>query len=420
MMTIEQALAYWVREKHLTKKKALELVDSLPPGLVDREQEAEHSHRAIGIFAAVGAVLVGLGVMLFVASNWSAMTPFVKVLVLVAAMLATGIAGYVLAFERRYVRTGTALLFVNALIYGATIFLVAQIYHLPLNFWLGGLLWFVGVSLFAVILQSRLHTWLAVPLLLVTLGWLRTADIMGSGEFDFFFDAERSIVNLFPALGVALVSAGILHRRSTFMNFASKTLFHWGVFLTVLTFVISTFHRDIFYQILFLAGDTVGLLVMGAAVVLLIVAIMYGKFETHQGRWGLLAYGLYTAFTFLLARAPVFLGLLGTNSFTGAPQYLETATNDILMLRLFFVLHVILFFIFLLTLVWYGTLLRMPAVINIGMLGIALTVIVQYFSWAWASLDKSVVFILGGIIILALSFILERQRKRLLASIEHA
>ncbi len=418
-MTIEQALAYWVREKKLTKKKALELVDALPPGLVDRERQGDHSHRAISIFAAVGAVLVGLGVMLFVVSNWQAMTPLTKVTVLLGTMLATGIGGYVLAFERgQYPKTGMALLFLNALVYGATIFLIAQIYHLPLNFWLGGLLWLVGTALFAVILQSRLHVWLSVPLLILTLGWLRTADLLGSGEFNFFFDAEHSIVNLLPAMGVMLVSLGILHRRSRFMEFASRTLFHWGVFLTTLVLVISTFNKDIFYQVLYLDIDAVGLAVMLAAVMALIAAIRWGTFEAPQGRWGLLAYGLYTAFTFLIARAPVFLGLMGTDSFTGAPQYLDAAAGDILMLRGFFVVHVLLFAVFLLTLIWYGTLLRMPAVINIGMLGIALTVLVQYFSWAWESRNKSVVFIIGGVIILILSFILERQRRKLLASFE--
>ena len=83
-----------------------------------------------------------------------------------------------------------------------------------------------------------------------------------------------------------------------------------------------------------------------------------------------------------------------------------------------FVIHVILVVVLLLTVVWYGTLLKMPAVINMGMLGLAITIFIQYFSWAFEMLDRSLAFILGGVLILALSAVLERKRRQILTTMK--
>jgi uncharacterized membrane protein len=94
--------------------------------------------------------------------------------------------------------------------------------------------------------------------------------------------------------------------------------------------------------------------------------------------------------------------------------YLE---NSLLILSGLFVVHVILVLVFLLSIIWYGTLLKLPSVINLGMMGLACTIILQYFSWAFTQLDRSVAFIIGGIFILVLSAALERQRRHILSSI---
>ena len=177
----KQALEFWVKEGLLTTKKARG-IGRCSGGKGRRCPAQSHWN-----FSAVGAILIGLGVILFVASNWSDMTPVVKVALLIIGMLTTGWVGYYLSYERKdYKITGLALLFVNVLIFGASIFLVAQIYNLPLTFWWGALLWFLGAAFLAYVLQSRLHLWLSVPLFLLFIGWLRTYGVTGFGaEFNF-------------------------------------------------------------------------------------------------------------------------------------------------------------------------------------------------------------------------------------------
>ncbi len=412
MMTIEQALAYWVDKKKITPKKALELVDCLPAKLREHDQKEEMSHRAIGIFSSVGAILLGLGVILFVSSNWSAMTAMAKVSILLAGMIATAGAGYYLAYEKHtYEKTGLALLFVNILIFGASIFLVAQIYQLPLNFWLGALLWFIVTLGFAAILQSRLHLWTSVPLLLLFLGWLRVSLYGGSGQLDFLFDDRHSLLNMLPIIGVGLVSGGILLRRSSFLSFGTKTLFHWGIFLLVFIVVLGTVDKEVFFPVLQATFDTVNVVTAIVAFALLGIAFFRAPFETPQGRWGLLALGLYTVFLYVLAWLPsIWVGPMGSGF--AFYQY-----SDVPAFQMLFILHVVLAFIFLFVLVWYGTLLRMSVLINIGMIGIGFIIFIQYFSWAFQMLDRSLAFILGGFLILGLSAILERQRRKILTSI---
>ena len=346
------------------------------------------------------------------------MTLVIKTAILMFGMIATAWAGYYLAYERKnYQWTGQALLFVNILIFGASIFLVAQIYHLPLTFWWGALIWFTGAALFAYILQSKLHLWLSVPLFLLFLGWLKTYGATGfASEFNFLAGGRDTIFSLFPFLGVGILSLGILHRKHPNLQFGESTLFHWGIFLTLLMFVVSTADKEVLFNYMRLPMDSIGISVLVGSLLAFLVAVIFGEYLTKEGRWGLMALSLYVAFIHVLAYAPRWLGFpLQPDYYGGGYNFYLT---DVPLFKGLFVIHVILVVVLLLTVVWYGTLLKMPAVINMGMLGLAITIFIQYFSWAFEMLDRSLAFILGGVLILALSAVLERKRRQILTTMK--
>jgi uncharacterized membrane protein len=409
-MKADAALKFWQEKNLLTAEKARELKQALP-------DDMDVSHKAIGIFSAVGAVLVGLGIILFIASNWQAMTPTIKVAILLAGMIATAVAGYSLAFEQKtYPMTGLALLLINIFLYGASIFLIGQIYHLPLDWSTGMFYWFLGVAVFGYVLQSRLHVWIAVPILLLTLSWFSASVRTGGSEFEALFD-DTGLLVLYPILGVGLLSLGILHRLHSWLKFSERTLMHWGLFLLTLVMVVSTTERSVFFGFFQLRTDWFALSVLAASLLALIAALVWGKFETPQGRYGLLALALYLVFTFALARVPLWMGYPAfTNLVYGAPAWVYAP--DVSSLIALFVVHIVMVFIFLLVVIWEGTLLKSPQFVNIGMLGLAFGVFIQYFSWAFEQLDRSVAFILGGVLILGLSTVLERQRRRILLSLK--
>jgi uncharacterized membrane protein len=404
--TAEQALDHWEEQKLLTKKKADELRHSLP------EHADQMQARAIGIFSTIGAILVGLGIILFVGSHWQEIPAWVRLGMLLIVTLVTGVVGYLLAFERKtYVKTGMGLLFLNIIAYGATIFLAAQIYHLQLDFWWGMLLWFLGTAFFAYVLQSRLHLWLSVPLLVVTIGWLRTS-LFAGGEFDFLFEGRMNIFPLFGCIGLTLMALSILHNRWNATRFASQTLFHWGLFLILFLIVCSTFDADVFYLLLRYPMDTVALGILAVSVITTIVALVFGRFRTSQGRGGLIAAAVYLLFITLLTYVPQWMGYLPP--LTWQSTFYIMANKP--LLTGLFILHLLLAVVCTLTVIWFGSLLRRPAVINLGMIAIAAVIFVQYFSWAFDLLPRSFAFIIGGLLILVLGFVLERQRRRLLHS----
>jgi hypothetical protein len=136
------------------------------------------------------------------------------------------------------------------------------------------LLWFAGTAGMAYILQSRLHLWLSVPLFIVFLGWLRQRWAFGFSEFDFLFDEGGRFFSLLPALGTGLISLGILHRLRKETQFGEQTLFHWGLFLTLVTIIIGTAAQEAFFTLFDLSMDAV-------TVVIVVASFALAPLSTH-------------------------------------------------------------------------------------------------------------------------------------------
>ena len=66
--------------------------------------------------------------------------------------------------------------------------------------------------------------------------------------------------------------------------------------------------------------------------------------------------------------------------------------------------------------IFLGYIRRYPAYINIGLLFFVLDVFARYFDFFWRLLPRSLFFIFGGLMLLIGSVVLEKKRKRVLAS----
>lgn len=97
----------------------------------------------VKVVLTIGALLVGLGILSFIASNWDAMSKLVKFIIIVALYAGVNAAGYVTM--ERYPKTGRSLIYLGVLTYGAGIFLVGQMFNLGGNFSNAFLLWGAGV-----------------------------------------------------------------------------------------------------------------------------------------------------------------------------------------------------------------------------------------------------------------------------------
>ena len=164
--------------------------------------------RVISVIAIMGATLVGLGIITYVAANWSAIPPLARVALLVAVTAAIYAGGWALLARFGLRRAGAAVILAGALAYGAAIHLIAQIYHLPVNHPGLTAAWFLGVAPIAYIVRARSLLTLALILLLAAAGF--RAQRWSDG-----FGADTALLLLPAALTLAalLFAAGRLQAR---------------------------------------------------------------------------------------------------------------------------------------------------------------------------------------------------------------
>lgn len=128
------------------------------------EQKEKVHQRVVYVVVTIGAVMIAAGIFSFIASNWQAMSNAVRVGVIVVSMLISYGLGWYAYAMRSMQKTGTALIVLGAAIYGAGIFLVAQIYHIRANWPDGFLLWMLGVIALAYAINSYSLYRFAIPL----------------------------------------------------------------------------------------------------------------------------------------------------------------------------------------------------------------------------------------------------------------
>lgn len=126
-----------------------------------KEDSAKRSVHTIVVFAAI---LVGAGIFSFVASNWTEMTKVTKIGVILVSMLTSYGLGWFFHEKKQLERTGNAFYLLGTFIYGAGIFLIAQMFHVRQNWPDGLLLWMFGSLAMAFVLRSKVHFLLSLIL----------------------------------------------------------------------------------------------------------------------------------------------------------------------------------------------------------------------------------------------------------------
>lgn len=122
------------------------------PGVVAQPEDTQN--RTVNILVAIGAVLIGAGIFSFVAANWDGMGSALKMtVILVALLLVNGLAWY-LKEQKNYPKAGVALYFLGNLIYGAGIFLTAQIFNIQAGWPDGFMMWMIGTAAMAYVLDQ--------------------------------------------------------------------------------------------------------------------------------------------------------------------------------------------------------------------------------------------------------------------------
>jgi uncharacterized membrane protein len=319
---------------------------------------------------------------------------------LVATYLVSVAVAYA-AQEKGLPLVSESLWFLSTLVLGADIFLIGQLFNFTLTFWQGPFLWLVGALAMGLARGKAAYGWLAVPLGLLALGWFGG----GSGWFTDdqfeFLASNRGLLPLLPAMGVGLLCLAGLARSTERIAFVRSACAAWGVGLIAIPLIIGTADDDLvkaMFDIELTSKQVTILLVSGLTIFLFAV-------RARPSRQSVVA---ATLLFFL------FVGLTVSRGGQSAIGVL-IATHGVAFLA-----YILLVFAIAMCAIWIGLSERSTALINAGVLSAAVLIFIQYFSWTFELLDRSIAFIIGGLVLLGVGYGFERARRHLLARMEAA
>lgn len=135
--------------------------------------ERDASNRFVAILMGLGAILLGLGAITFVAANWQVWSRSLKVFLLLSCFIGINAGGFYLwrrpTSQKGQQRLGQGLLLLGALLLGANMALMSQMFHQTGQLYELFLVWGLGVAGMAYSL--RLTSLGVLALILVQIGY---------------------------------------------------------------------------------------------------------------------------------------------------------------------------------------------------------------------------------------------------------
>ena len=351
--------------------------------------------RLIVVLVTLGAILAGVGVIIFVAANWQEIPRIAKLIMLLVLVGGAYYAGYWLKYRKSYKRAGGAIIFIGAMIFGAGLFLIGQQYHMPIDDPKLLMWWFIGVIPLAYLTRSRAILILAILALLAGLGYKTGRWVRDISDPQFIFFA------FYLVLGVALYSIGTVHSRFPRLKYYASRYQIFGLILVLLVMYIISF-KGIYSDYSLANWDPVRM-PLEFAISFYITA-------------GIALAGAVWSFAIDMKRKQV----SGKNTGDLAGIIVFIAAGFALLFLPFATRtpYAIMFNIILLAgllgLIFLGYFQGVGWLVNLALVFFGLFVIGRYFDLAWGLLPRSVFFIVGGLVLLGVGILLERLRRKTL------
>jgi uncharacterized membrane protein len=366
MATFEQRLAAetrtWVDEGLVSPEQAAEIV-----GRYEDRGRVQRRDRLVQSLAVVGAAGVGLGVILFFAANWDGIPRFLRLVLLVGAIVVSYAGGDRLAASRP--RVGHAMLLLGCILFGASLFLVGQMYNVSTHDPLPFLLWALAATAGAVLLRSEPFAALAA----LTAGPWLGFELADAG-------ADGLVLVGLAFYGAALYAGGTRFRLGILRLLGAATAF---LTLFALTFA------DVAEDVADVSSSTLGWVLLGALAAAALTAAAALALDRRRSTALWEAAGVCFFTLLFLVALLVDLGPLVPNV-----AFLGLALGAVAV----------------------GHAAEDPLLVNLGLLALVTEAAVRFFDYFAAIMPRSVAFLAGGAFVLALAWALERQRARLIGS----
>ena len=399
--------------------------------LADTREKIRAANIAPLAFGILGAITLAAGIITFFAANWQEIPKFAKLGILLASLwLVFGAAAFALRKEASSL-IGQALLLHAVLLYGANIQLIGQAYHIGNHYPDGFLLWALGALVLTALVPSQP---VAVVGLVLTGLWSSTE------TFGFW----GAIHWPFLILWGGFMALAVLREWTVSRHIALLVALYW----CAISIVGRNFHLSI-YLIGLYVPVAMALVVLGGiledkhwkrgfgaslqsyAMILGLGALYALGFRHLEGSALVLGPGITSVVVYAVACA-VFIALYaryGFNRWELSRPIMTIAwvlssvclagIAGIFLNRIGVMGAVILFKTLLFTatlwLIARGYQLQHRTMVNIGFVFFALGLVALYFDTFWTYMSRSFALMTGGVLLLLGGYILERQRRRLLA-----
>ena len=302
---------------------------------------------------AVGAILIGAGVLSFIAGNWMYMSKLFKFLLIVFSLIGVNFIAY--KTELSSPKTSRSLYYLGVIIYGAGIFLIGQIFNLGGEFPSAFLLWAVGIIAIGVYLKDTVILVFSVFLLLI--------------YSNLYYSETAQSLPIF-----AIILTPLLYYFTRYISY--NKVYSFFINLLSLNLISLILIKLLPYK----QESLVTLLVLFA----IGLVMYYYKTENDFSQITNIQGGLVHWFTGFLLTFSEFWG-----------SFSDTSAN---------IFWGLVYFIFALFLMNKGSLLSIFIVCSI--------ILRFYVDVSYDFLPQSLVFVIGGLILLAFGFYFERQRRR--------
>lgn len=379
-----------IDREHGTERESASDGDESPATVLDQD-------RLVVALSVMGAVLVGAGILLYLAANWDRLSTTTRTAVLVATPLSTAAVGLALARDRvprvgHAPRVGHGCWFLAAAFLGPALFLLADLHSLEPEFsWLL-LAWGVGALPAGHAFESRPTTALGLAVLVGAVVDVATV-------------ATRPFVVAF--VGTAVVAAGLLVRDRTERLAGVYRLVGLAVAVLALLIVAAQDGRygwiEVTAEPTLVASGVVAVAVAGAVAVDGGI-VGDGPGQAADGDQRVTAMRLDA----LAVAAPV--------AATVAVVAVVRITPPLPELAAFLLVHALLLGLFVAAVVVAaGSGSR--AVVNLVAVGFLAQVLLILESTVAEVLSGAVALVVAGLLLLGIGLALERGRRRLLARI---
>lgn len=388
----KEQIDQWLREGTITQEQANKmLADST------EYRKEQSSNKLIITISTIGSILLGIGAILFVASNWTVMSNMVKILILVGSTFGAYWAGYYFKYQKQNLpKVGASLIFLGALLFGATVFLIAQMYNINANSHVLVLIWIIGILPFVYGFSSSPIAGL-VTLLFYT--WIGLFVFKGLD----FYDAEGDFFKL-PVLylvsGVLMFGIGTMHYLSEKLKGVARVYRLAGIKIAMISLFFLTFRffsgfyndHSFFSRSLEMSSQfTIGFVMFSIlAIVLAAIALMFNPSKSNTN----------------FLENLVALGLIGV----ALLFFFVPATTNIYVLVFNLILAAMVF-----VLIFIGYQREDMQIVNTGMFWLSALIMVRYFDFFWDLLPRSLFFMVGGLILVLGGIALEKKRRQLKA-----